>query len=159
VQIARANLAKKRSRLACDDISLELVDAASYEVPDDVTVAHLYCPFTGPVFAAAVQGLLDSLDRRPRRLALVYTVPYEHNFLLSTGRVRPIDSVPSRWPALRLEPHEVTVTYAVRPTEGDFPAAAELMRDARVRDSRWLAPTDVAVDLGARIGAPLVPVD
>jgi hypothetical protein len=67
-----------------------VADAAEWAVPDDVTVIYMYCPFMGPVFAAAVDRILESLDRRPRRLRLVYLNPYEHNYLLSTERFVPV---------------------------------------------------------------------
>jgi SAM-dependent methyltransferase len=62
-------------------------DVTDYEVPDDVTVVYLFDPFTGPVFDAAVGALLASVDRRPRRVRVVYLVPTELARLEATQRV------------------------------------------------------------------------
>ena len=61
-------------------------DATRFAVPDDVTVLFMYNPFTGPVFEAAMARLFESLERRPRRVRLIYANPTEHDVLQATGR-------------------------------------------------------------------------
>lgn len=58
--------------------------------PDDVTLVFFADPFTGAVFASVIERLLTSLDRCPRRMHIIYRNPVEHDFLVSTGRVRPV---------------------------------------------------------------------
>lgn len=87
-EAARANIDRNRARLRAGRVDLVTADAAAWPVDDDVTVAYLFNPFTGAVFARVVANLLESLDRRPRRLRIVYRNPVEHEVLMATGRVR-----------------------------------------------------------------------
>jgi hypothetical protein len=71
-------------------VELVTADATDYRLPDDVTVAYFANPFTGDIFRTVIEQLLESLDRRPRRLRLIYRNPVEHDYLMSTGRFRPV---------------------------------------------------------------------
>jgi hypothetical protein len=86
--IARANVEASRPRLRCRDVEVVTADIVDYDVPDDATVAYLYNPFRGAVFDALVAKLVASVDRRPRRLRLIYRTPLEHDRLVATGRFR-----------------------------------------------------------------------
>ncbi len=86
--VARRNLERSLPRLRCKEFELVTSDIATYEVPDDVTMAYLYNPVRGETFAAAVAQLIASYDRRPRRLRIVYRSPFDEPQLLATGRVR-----------------------------------------------------------------------
>jgi SAM-dependent methyltransferase len=88
VDIAQANLNRAGARLRCKDVVIVNGDAVEYEIPDDVTVVFMHNPLLGPSFAAVVQNVLDSYDRRPRSLRIVYVNPIEEPALLSTGRIR-----------------------------------------------------------------------
>ncbi len=57
--IARENIDRNRQRLRCPDIELVHADALEYEIPDDVTVAFLYNPFRGTIFATVIERLLQ----------------------------------------------------------------------------------------------------
>ncbi len=89
-QVARSNIQNNRGRLLCQDVELVTADATDYELPDDVTVAYFANPFTGEIFRTVIEQLLASVDRQPRRLRLVYRNPVEHDYLMSTGRFRPV---------------------------------------------------------------------
>jgi methyltransferase family protein len=138
---ARANVANQSRRVRCEAEVVE-ADAAAWPVPDDVTVVYMYSPFTGPVFEGAVGRVLESIDRRPRRARLVYTNPAEHNFLIKTGRFRPIEVVPATWPSRGGRSGMVTVTYDVLPERTDDPSG-----DARL--GAWASYTDRVPDLGS----------
>lgn len=86
--IARQNLTRCASRLRCRDVSLVCADALDYELPDDATVVFLNNPFHGHVFAEVTNRLIDSVDRAPRTVRIVYNNPVEEALLLRTGRVR-----------------------------------------------------------------------
>jgi hypothetical protein len=86
--IARANIEASRRRLRCPDVEVVTADILDYAVPDDVTVAYLYNPFRGALFDSLVAQLIASVDRRPRRLRLIYRTPLEHDRLIATGRFR-----------------------------------------------------------------------
>jgi hypothetical protein len=112
---ARENLRRQRRRVRSRSAEIIEADASAWKVPDDVTVVYMYCPFTGPIFASAIDRMIESVDRRPRRLRLVYNNPYEHNFLLQTGRFRPVDAIRGRWLARGEEADIAIVTYELLP--------------------------------------------
>jgi len=87
-RIAEANVAKRRPGFACEEVELLLGDARDYAIPDDVTVVYLYQPFAGDVFDHAIESLVASLERRPRRLTLIYALPLLLDRVLATGRFR-----------------------------------------------------------------------
>ncbi|MDQ3276287.1 MAG: methyltransferase domain-containing protein [Actinomycetota bacterium] len=87
-EAARENVARSREKLRCRDVVLVRSDVMDYPVPDDVTVVFLYNPFRGETFAQAVDAVLASVDRNPRRMRIVYVNPCEEQALLGTGRVR-----------------------------------------------------------------------
>lgn len=85
---ARANLERNRHRLRCGDFEIVTSDALAWDVPDDLTIAYMFCPFTGATFRSVIDNLIASHDRAPRRLRIVYLNPEEHDELMATGRVR-----------------------------------------------------------------------
>jgi predicted RNA methylase len=87
-RIARSNLAASRGRLRCQDVQLVTADVTSFEMPDDVTVVYLCNPFGGEVFTAALDAMIASVDRAPRRVRISYSIPREHDRLMASGRVR-----------------------------------------------------------------------
>jgi SAM-dependent methyltransferase len=84
-QIAQAVVQRNRHRLRCNEIELVTADAATWAVPDDVTVVHLFDPFRGDVLDAVLSQLLASLDRRERQLRVIFLGPPGY---------RPLDDVP-----------------------------------------------------------------
>src|SRR2546423_716134 len=84
-QIASRNIAKNRHRLVCKDVELVTVDAAQYDIPNDVTVAYLYNPFGSHVFSDVVDRIRASLVRSPRNFRLIYVNPVMHDYLLHSG--------------------------------------------------------------------------
>jgi hypothetical protein len=92
--LAEHNLARNRHRLRCSDVVLRhgnVLDLTDAEL-DEVTVVFCYNPFGGDTFATFAQRLVASVDRRPRRLRLVYVNPREEAALLRTGRVQQVRS-------------------------------------------------------------------
>ena len=97
--VAAANLQRARPRLRCQDVELVTADAAAYRIPDDVTIVYVFNPFTGPVFQAAIDELIASVDRRPRSVRLLYSNPREHERLMQIGRVRLVREITSWRPS------------------------------------------------------------
>lgn len=91
--IARSNVDNTRIRLKCKNIELVQSDVLEYKVPDDVTVVFMNNPFRGPVFAAAMEKLIESVDDHPRTIRLIYGNPCEDEFLMSTGRFRVLRTI------------------------------------------------------------------
>jgi SAM-dependent methyltransferase len=84
--VARTNIEANRHRLKCRDVELVTIDAAQYPIPPDMTVAYFYNPFGGDVFRAVLRNIVDSLDRAPRRMYVIYANPLMADELLATGR-------------------------------------------------------------------------
>jgi SAM-dependent methyltransferase len=106
-RVAERNLERARPRLRCQDVRLVSCDATEFEIPDDMTVAYFYNPFTGETFRRVIDNIVASLDRRPRRLSLVYANPDVsfaapaacERYVLETGRftlVRSLSGLRSR---------------------------------------------------------------
>lgn len=87
-EMARANIDGRRHRLRCQDVVLVSDDATTWPLPDDVNFVYLYNPFEGEIFQAALDRIVDSLDRRPRRMRFIYAFPTERARVLATGRFR-----------------------------------------------------------------------
>jgi SAM-dependent methyltransferase len=84
--IARDNARRTRQRLRCGNIELLRTDVLDYEMPDDITVVFFNNPFLGPVFQTVIDRLVESLDRNPRQIKIIYYNPVEERAILGTGR-------------------------------------------------------------------------
>jgi SAM-dependent methyltransferase len=116
---AAANIDRNRDVLRCPDVRLVRGDVLDFPIPDDVTVVYLYNPFTGRTFSAVVERLLASVDRRPRRLRILYVNPVEHDRLMSTGRVRLVRRTRGLRPGQEWALSNTTHVYEVLPaTDG-----------------------------------------
>jgi hypothetical protein len=126
-RIAEGNIDRNRHRLRCRAVEFVHGDALAYEVPDDVTVVFLANPFTGDTFAAVVDRVLASVDRRPRPMRLVYFNPAEHERLMATGRFRVLRRIRGMRPGEQWSRWNATHVYAVLPagsTDGSGPGPA-----------------------------------
>jgi hypothetical protein len=77
-----------RKRLRCPDVQVVCADAAEFPVPDDMTYAYLYHPFEGRTLERVLSNIVESIDRRPRRVRLIYAHPESANAITATGRFR-----------------------------------------------------------------------
>lgn len=118
---ANKNIATARAHMRASHVEGISGSVLDWAIPDDTSVVFMYNPFTGDTFREAITRVFASYDREPRDLHIVYGYPWEHDWLLSTGRVV-VDGVkPSIWPPF---PHwwqsaDVFVTYRVIGTAGD----------------------------------------
>ncbi len=88
-EVARANaqvLTGRRWRRRPTQIEVIQADASTWPVPDDVTYIYMFNPFWGEVFEGMLDRVVESLDRRPRPLTIVYANPKCAPELLATGR-------------------------------------------------------------------------
>jgi SAM-dependent methyltransferase len=92
-EIARRNFAHTRRRLKCRDVELVTADVLDWEIPDDLTLVYLYCPFPEEVLARFMERLITSIDRRPRAVRLIYNFSTTGNreTIMATGRAEPIE--------------------------------------------------------------------
>ena len=72
-------------------------DAATYRVPDDITIVFLYNPFGGEVMRPVLTRVLESHDRAPRPMRLVYMNPIAHDVVMEMGRFREAEQLLLSW--------------------------------------------------------------
>jgi SAM-dependent methyltransferase len=87
-EIARKNLQARSSRHRCGNVEVVVSDVAQYPVPDDLTIGYLFHPFKDETFDALLKGIIESIDRNPRRLTLIYNLPVQQSQVLATERFR-----------------------------------------------------------------------
>lgn len=75
-EAARRNVAAARRRLRAP-VEIVTTDAASWEVPTDVSIVFLFNPFVGTVMEAVQKKLHTSLERRRRRLKVIYAHAFD----------------------------------------------------------------------------------
>jgi len=83
---ARENLRRSAGGHRCQKVQVACADLATWRVPDDVTYAYIYNAVTDDVFHGMLDQILDSLERRPRRLLLIYANPVMGDRVLATHR-------------------------------------------------------------------------
>jgi len=67
-----ANQNREGARALVSPLEFITADATQYIVPDDVTIIHLFNPFTGHVMAEVQARVRESLERAPRALRVIY---------------------------------------------------------------------------------------
>jgi SAM-dependent methyltransferase len=87
IRIANANLAGCRSiEVSSGAIELHCADAANFPLPeDDNLVLFLYDPFGAPVMRDVLEGLRQSLIRRPREVRAIYISPFHRDIWDASG--------------------------------------------------------------------------
>ena len=123
-------------------------DVLEFEIPDDLSVVYLYNPFTGPAVRAIRRAPAACRSSAARGLRVVYNYPFEHDYLIATGRFRPIDLTHSYWPAWYRRPGYVIVTYEALTADGrvrlaagkrSSPGLASALGGAAPAGSSWAA--------------------
>ena len=71
-EAARSGLAARRHQHRCRDVEIVVADVTAFRVPDDLTVGYFYYPFTGQTFESVLRGIVESIDRNPRRVRLIF---------------------------------------------------------------------------------------
>ncbi|MCA9141707.1 MAG: class I SAM-dependent methyltransferase [Planctomycetaceae bacterium] len=74
---AEANIANLSRVARCRDIQVVNANACNFVVPDDTTNIFLFNPFTGHLLTSVVDRIRESLERKPRALAILYILPTE----------------------------------------------------------------------------------
>jgi len=87
-EIARRGLAARRREHRCPQVEIVVSDAAAFPIPEDLTIAFLFDPFSAGTLDAVLNNLVGSLDRHPRRLRLIFVHPRCGAQVLATGRFR-----------------------------------------------------------------------
>jgi SAM-dependent methyltransferase len=114
-RLARDNIDRARPRLRAGNVECVNANVLEWPIPDDASVIFMFNPFIGQTFYGVMERILASYDRNPRILHIVYEYPWEHDELLSTGRII-VNNVRSRTSPGRprwWQQGNVTVTYRV----------------------------------------------
>jgi SAM-dependent methyltransferase len=86
--VASEEVEMNRDRFRAREVELVVDDAATWPLPDETTFIYLFHSFGEPVFSSVLDRINESLERRPRRLVLIYVRPLLHSRLLANGRFR-----------------------------------------------------------------------
>jgi SAM-dependent methyltransferase len=84
---ARSNIGQAGGRLKASAVDCITASVLEWPIPDETSVVFMANPFIGHTFRSAIGRIIESYDRRPRTLHIVYLHPWEHDWLMSTGRV------------------------------------------------------------------------
>lgn len=95
---AEDNVRQARARLRAKEVTIVASSVLEWPIPEETSVVFMYNPFLGQTFRSMVGRIIESYDRRPRNLHIIYCLPAEHNWLVSTGRVVVEHVRPSYWP-------------------------------------------------------------
>lgn len=115
-RVAKENIGRNRHRLQCAQIELLVADMLDYDLPDDVTVIFFNNTVGGDLFAVAVEKILASVNRHPRRMRFIYGNPVEHEALIKTGRFRPVRKLRGLRPGREWARSNSTRMYEVLPS-------------------------------------------
>ena len=116
--IAQRNLATMSDR-RCREVELVTADVLEFEIPDDLTVVYLYNPFRGEIFGRVLEKLIESVDRAPRTLRMIYRTPVEHEQIEATGRFRAVRSAAGIRPTRAWSQKLAIRLYALEPKSPD----------------------------------------
>jgi len=148
---AARNVEIARRRLRCQRVETVNANALQWPIPSDASVFFLNNPFIGSTFRSAIERVIDSYDRSPRPVRIVYGHPWEHDWLLSTGRVVLENVRPRFWPTQpgwwRSE-HVITVYRVVAGVSDRLDSKpAPVRRGQRRAMARWTVPNGQAFAL------------
>jgi SAM-dependent methyltransferase len=115
-EVARVNVERFRDRALCQDIEIVTGDATEYELPDDVTIVYIYNSFHGEIFETMIDRILESVDRNPRFLRLIYRTPLQDEYLARSGRIKLVKMRPGFRPGRQWQRTASTSMYVVLPS-------------------------------------------
>src|SRR3954447_3763817 len=115
-EIARANMAARSGHHKCKNVEIVACDVVDFPIPDDLTVAYFFQPFSGDTFDSVLRRIIDSIDRNPRRVRLIYCRPFNSETVVATGRFR---LVKEQHGALRRSRRRTSNTVAIYESTSD----------------------------------------
>ena len=118
---ARSNINELRTFVVRPEIVCG--DATKFKISDDITIVFLYNTFGGDPLRALLAHILESYDRQPRRIRIVYLNPREHAVVETMGRFSQTGMFAISWRPGR----DWLRTQTVRIYEGRPPNSSEYM--------------------------------
>jgi predicted RNA methylase len=96
-EVARTALAAAAHRHRCRNVEIVAADVKDFEVPDDLTIAYFFRPFGEKTLDPLLRRIIESVDRHPRSVRLIYSWPTDeaHSMILATGRFRLVKELPT----------------------------------------------------------------
>lgn len=148
---AARNVEIARRRLRCQHVETVNANALEWPIPSDASVFFFNNPFIGSTFRSAIERVIDSYDQSPRPVRIVYGHPWEHDWLLSTGRVVLENVRPRFWPTQpgwwRSE-HVITVYRVVAAGAAGVDSEPAAGRPSQSKAmARWAVPNGQAYAL------------
>jgi SAM-dependent methyltransferase len=89
IRICEANLRK----LGLDRIHVRCIDASRFMEMEQITHFYFANPFVGKTFQTVVRNIIDSYDRNPREICLIYYHPVCHELIEDTRRFELIKKI------------------------------------------------------------------
>lgn len=90
LHVADQNMKKMR----IDRVDLQCVDAAAFDF-DDYEYLYLYNPFPCNVVQSVMENLVESMQRRPRPVTIIYNTPHCHDTIVAHEGFEKIAEFPS----------------------------------------------------------------
>jgi tRNA G46 methylase TrmB len=96
-EIARTALAARAHRHRCKNVEIVAADVREFQVPDDLTVGYFFRPFGEETLNPLLRDIIESIDRNPRRVWLIYVWPKDRSLaaILDSDRFRIVKELPS----------------------------------------------------------------
>jgi SAM-dependent methyltransferase len=87
-EACKSNLEKIRSTYRCGDVQILHADATEFDMPHEPCVVYIYNSFRGPVLAAALERIRNSVELFPRHVRIAYVTPTFPDFFLQLPGIR-----------------------------------------------------------------------
>ena len=81
--ISQAHAAEQRYNQL--SVAVDCVNAADFQVPDEVSVIFMFNPFDATIMKAFVQRVMESIHRRPRFIKVLYANPIHKTPWIEAG--------------------------------------------------------------------------
>jgi predicted RNA methylase len=80
-EICKLNIERMKKNLKAKNFLIITSNANDYEIPDDATFIYFFNPFGMEVMKKVVERIIDSVDRHPRKVTIIWHNPkYEMEF-------------------------------------------------------------------------------
>jgi len=93
--IARKNLQKLR--ILPERCRVITMDASQFQDLDPYNYIYFFNPFSGAVMIKVMANLLASIERKPRKVTILYNNPTCHDEIVGTGVFRKVGEYPDEW--------------------------------------------------------------
>jgi SAM-dependent methyltransferase len=87
-EACEANLERVRVTWRCGQVKILNTDATEFDLPNEPCVVYIYNSFRGPVLAAALERIRNSVENFPRHVRIAYVTPMLPGFFQQVPGVR-----------------------------------------------------------------------